>query len=162
MLQFGQISPCTNKNPPLFHRHPSTIIDKHASKGNEIDFFMDPLNIYANDALTALLKQALSQSVITLEDFKRDDTWILNTITESQNHDLIQQLQQINSHVILIEDEDDYDIHRKPKPRMIDPLLYLENGTSVPLSTVLVEINDLINLALKKLHHGTYLKVIPY
>jgi len=123
---------------------------------------MDPLNIYANDALTALLKQALSQSVITLEDFKRDDTWILNTITESQNHDLIQQLQQINSHVILIEDEDDYDIHRKPKPRMIDPLLYLENGTSVPLSTVLVEINDLINLALKKLHRGTYLKVIPY
>lgn len=127
-----------------------------------IDFFMDSLNIYANDALTRLLKQALKKSVITLEDFKRDDAWILDKITASQDQDLLQLLKQINSHVILIEDDSQYDIYRKPKPRMVDPLLCIDGMDPVPISTVSTEIQQLIKVALKKLHRGTYLKVIPY
>ena len=54
-----------------------------------IDFFMHPLNIYANHQLTQVLKEALDEKIITLEDFKQDDEFLLNHIRNSENDSLI-------------------------------------------------------------------------
>lgn len=126
-----------------------------------IDFFMHPLNIYVNYELTELLKIALSKSIITIDDFRYNDSFIIEKITNSQCIELIKKLKSIKSNIILIQDDTDYDIHKKLKPRMVDPHIYLNNKI-IKTSDLSPEINYLITNAIQKLTNGIYLKKIEY
>ena len=76
-----------------------------------VDYFMHPLNVYANHQMARLLKEALDENIIDLEDFKQDDESLLNQMKRSGIHHLIKSLDQINSEVILVEDDANYTIH---------------------------------------------------
>lgn len=123
-----------------------------------IDFFMHPLNIYANYQLTQVLKEAINENIISLEDFKQDDEFLLNQIRNSGNDSLIQALNQINSKVILVEDETNYDIHKTLKPRMVNPILY-EKGEFKKLSDISTNANQLIEKAIERIQKGIYLRI---
>ena len=123
-----------------------------------IDFFMHPLNVYANYQMARLLKEALDENVIDLEDFKQDDESLLNQMKRSGIHHLIKSLDQINSEVILVEDKTNYMIHRKLKPRMVDPIVWI-NGEFKQVSELSTTSTELIKAALQKLQKGIYLRV---
>ena len=123
-----------------------------------IDFFMHPLNIYANHQLTQVLKEALDEKIITLEDFKQDDEFLLNHIRNSENDSLIQALNQIHSEVILVEDKAHYDIHKKLKPRMVNPIVCFE-GDFKKLSDISTSANTLIQMGMGKLQKGVSLRI---
>lgn len=124
-----------------------------------VDYFMHPLNVYVNDALASILKQALEDKVIELDDFLKDDKYILNKIKLSKHQALLKKLRKIHSNVKLIEDETNYTIKRNPKPRMVDPLILGENGESIQLSFVSKTSKQLIEDALEKLEKGVCLRV---
>ncbi len=123
-----------------------------------IDYFMHPLNVYANHQMARLLKEALDENVIDLEDFKQDDESLLNQMKRSGIHHLIKSLDQINSEVILVEDDANYTIHRKLKPRMVDPIVCI-NGEFKQVSELSTTSTELIKAALQKLQKGIYLRI---
>ena len=124
-----------------------------------IDYFMHPLNVYVNHELANLLKQALEEGVLELDDFKQDDQFILNKIKISKRHDLLKHLRKLHPNVKLIEDETNYTIKRKLKPRMVNPLILGSNGEVIQLSEVSQAAKGLIEDALKQLEKGVYLRV---
>lgn len=124
-----------------------------------IDYFMHPLNVYVNHELASVLKQALEEDVLELDDFKQDDRYVLNKIKESKHRDLIKQLRRLHPNVKLIEDETNYTIKRKLKPRMVDPMILGSNGEVIHLSEVSKAAKGLIEDALKQLEKGVYLRV---
>ena len=84
---------------------------------------------------------------------------MLNKIKESKHRDLIKQLRRLHPNVKLIEDETNYTIKRKLKPRMVNPLILGSNGEVTQLSEVSQAAKGLIEDALKQLEKGVYLRV---
>ncbi|CAG9621127.1 HD domain-containing protein [Sutcliffiella rhizosphaerae] len=126
-----------------------------------IDFFMHPLNVYGYVKLTSLLKSALQEKVIVLEDFLDKDEAVLAKIKRSDSSKLQAELQQIHDEVILEENKEEYDIHHKGKLRLIDPSVYLDNRLkrASELSGMVREQGD---KAFQKASTGLFLKVIPF
>lgn len=123
-----------------------------------IDYFMHPLNVYANHQMTRLLKEALDEKIINLDDFNQDDEYLLNQIKRSGHYDLIKALNRINNEISLVEDEANYTIHRKLKPRMVNPLVWL-NDELKPVSELSTTSTELIQVTLQMLQKGIYLRV---
>ncbi len=71
---------------------------------------------------------------------------------------MIKALDQINGEVILVEDKTNYMIHRKLKPRMVDPLVWI-NDEFKQVSELSTTSTELIKAALQKLQKGIYLRV---
>ena len=82
----------------------------------------------------------------------------LNHIRNSENDSLIQALNQIHSEVILVEDKAHYDIHKKLKPRMVNPIVCFE-GDFKKLSDISTSANILIQTGMEKLQKGIYLRI---
>lgn len=124
-----------------------------------IDFFMDPLNIYGYHQLAQALKVALENHIITSDDLLRTDEELLSMLRASSNQPLQSILNTIHDNVKLIEDDEQYDLHRKNKLRLIDPSV-LEEGKLVKSSSLSRKIKMMGEEALKKSITGVYVKVI--
>ena len=124
-----------------------------------IDFFMDPLSIYANDILSKAIKIALSENVIVLDDLLKDDNGVLELLENSDNKQIKLLIRSLNYNVRVEEDSKNYDIHQKNKLRLIDPSIYIENKI-YKSSEISSEIKELSKKALEKSIKGTYIKIL--
>ena len=124
-----------------------------------IDFFMDPLNMYGNDILAMALKTALDKGLINLEDFLLEDEKLIYLMKSSKNQKVQGYLKQLHQNVLVIEDRIDYDMHRKTKVRLIDPLI-LRGNEKVKASILSETIRALGDSAKEKSLQGVYVKVI--
>lgn len=124
-----------------------------------IDFFMDPLSIYANDILSKAIKIALSENVIVLDDLLKDDNGVLELLENSDNKQIKLLISSLNYNVRVEEDSKNYDIHQKNKLRLIDPSIYIENKI-YKSSEISSEIKELSKKALEKSIKGTYIKIL--
>ena len=124
-----------------------------------IDFFMDPLSIYANDILSKAIKIALSENVIVLDDLLKDDNGVLELLENSDNKQIKLLISSLNYNVRVEEDSKNYDIHQKNKLRLIDPSIYIENKI-YKSSEISLEIKELSKKALEKSIKGTYIKIL--
>lgn len=124
-----------------------------------IGYLMNPLNIYACDKLSEILKVALSQNIITKDDLFKTDEEVINIINKSNNTILINALNNLNPSINVIENDEDYDIHRLTKPRVIDPTILL-NSTTETSSNVSKTIAEINNKMISKLKKGVFVKVL--
>lgn len=124
-----------------------------------IDFFMDPLSIYANDILSKAIKIALSENVMVLDDLLKDDNDVLELLENSDNKQIKLLISSLNYNVRVEEDSKNYDIHQKNKLRLIDPSIYIENKI-YKSSEISSEIKELSKKALEKSIKGTYIKIL--
>jgi uncharacterized protein len=108
------------------------------------DFFMDPLNVYGYDKLIKLLQQALGAKVITKNDFLLTDEEVLEKIRQSGEYELNRRYEEIIKPVNLQENEKEYEIHLKGKPRLIDPTVIGNNGIAAAseISSAVKEMNE--------------------
>jgi uncharacterized protein len=123
------------------------------------DFFMNPLNVYGYDKLIKLLQEALRAKVITKDDFLLTDEEVLEKIKQSGEHELIGRYEEIIKPVKLQENEKEYEIHLKGKPRLIDPTVIERNGIAAAseISSAVKEMNE---RAKERALKGSYIKVI--
>lgn len=124
-----------------------------------IGFFMDPLNIYGSDRLTVILQQALEKGIISLSDFFLEDEEVIEILRSTQEQEIIQLIAQLQQPVSVIEDENNYHIHRKTKPRLIDPSILSKNQLirSSKLSNRIKEMNQ---QAYEKAKKGSYVRIL--
>lgn len=124
-----------------------------------IDFFMDPLNVYAYDMLAKTLKRSLEKNILNVNDFLKRDGELLNKIKASNDKELLSLLRKLNSDVEVIEDRENYELHRKNKLRMIDPSI-LKDGDLISASRLSEKVRILGEVAYEKATRGMYVKII--
>ena len=90
--------------------------------------FQDSKNIAANALLSQLLKEALSNEVVTIEDFFLDERYIINKLNSCSSFK-----QSFNSIAIQIENENDRPNNINLKRRFVNPLV-VENKRVAQLS----------------------------
>ncbi|MBB6454131.1 hypothetical protein HNQ94_002582 [Salirhabdus euzebyi] len=93
-----------------------------------IDFFLNPYNVYAYDQLTKILKYAFENKYMCLKDLQKQDEEVLSILKEVKDDTITSLLSKLNQHVRVVEDQSEYDIHLKTKPRIIDPYVLTEKG----------------------------------
>ncbi|WP_077622345.1 HD domain-containing protein [Sediminibacillus massiliensis] len=124
-----------------------------------IDFFMDPLNVYANDTLAGVLRLSLEKGVVKQGDFLGEDEALIRKLASTNDKEINNGLRRLNPNVIVKEDGADYDLHRKSKVRMIDPSVLVGNEL-VRASEVSERITELNKDAHEKFKKGMFVKVI--
>ncbi|RDY28987.1 HD domain-containing protein [Romboutsia weinsteinii] len=124
-----------------------------------IDFFMDPLNVYAYDRLSKALKIALDLKEMDLEDLLRDDDYVLNLLKKSTSKEIIKLIDSLNSNVKVKEDSCNYDIHQVNKLRIIDPSVFID-GIVCKASEQSLLVKTLNKNALDKSKEGVYIKIL--
>ncbi|KEZ52481.1 HD domain-containing protein [Metabacillus indicus] len=124
-----------------------------------IDFFMDPLNIYANDILSRALKAAKSKGFISRDDFLDEDEELMSQLRAVNDSEVKELISKLHDHVRVMENELEYDLHQKNKVRIIDPLTY--DGADIRRASVLSEkVKTMTSEALKKALSGVYVKIL--
>ncbi|WP_191565372.1 HD domain-containing protein [Metabacillus idriensis] len=124
-----------------------------------IDFFMDPLNIYGYDSLAKILKCALNKQIIKLDDLLGTDQEVMEILNSSHDYEIKQLVNQLHPRKIVKEDQNDYDLHRKTKIRLIDPSV-LHNDKLVKASLLSDKVKLMNEKASKKAAEGMFVKVI--
>ncbi|MDZ5710700.1 HD domain-containing protein [Jeotgalibacillus haloalkalitolerans] len=124
-----------------------------------IDFFMDPLNIYANDRLAHLLKLALEKKVLTASDFLLEDAILIDRVRNTNDRELQELLKQLHPQVKVTEDRKHYHLHRKNKLRMLDPSV-LHNSKWFKASSISKKVRMMGDEAYEKAVRGMYVKVL--
>ncbi|MGL4990961.1 MAG: HD domain-containing protein [Sarcina sp.] len=124
-----------------------------------VDYFMDPLNVYAYDALSKALKLAMKRNIITLEDMLGVDDYILEKIFYSKDNEIISLIESISPNIKVVEDKENYDIVQKKKLRIIDPIV-LYNETLCNASKISDEIVRLNKEAYDRTAKGAFIKII--
>ncbi|MEY9972239.1 HD superfamily phosphohydrolase [Lysinibacillus sp. RC46] len=124
-----------------------------------LDFFMDPLNIYAYHKLSQTLKLALDKKIITLADFLKEDEELIVLMKSSNDRQVQSLLKQLHSNVKVSVDQTEFDIHQKNKTRLIDPLLYLENRLR-RASELSEDVRKMNVAAEEKFLQGVFVKIL--
>lgn len=124
-----------------------------------IDYFMNPMHIYANDRLAKGIKLALNLNYIKEEDLLEDDEYILNLLKNCNSEEVRSLINSINKDANIIEDEKRYGIFRKNKLRIIDPSILID-GKLFKASEKIESIKDINKKALKKASKGVYIKIL--
>jgi len=124
-----------------------------------IDFFMEPLNIFATNKLAHVLQLAVARGILSMVDFHKDDEAVWQQIKASNDEELQHLLQQLHEKVEVIEDVENFDIHGRQKVRLIDPSIYHHQQLykASDLSDYVKERNT---LAIKKFEKGVYVRII--
>ncbi|MEY9976374.1 HD domain-containing protein [Lysinibacillus sp. RC79] len=124
-----------------------------------LDFFMDPLNIYAYDKLAQTLKLALEKKIITLADFLMEDNELIELMKSSNDREVQSLLKQLHPHVKVRVSKSEFDIHQKNKTRLIDPLLYFENQL-IRVSELSEDVREMNVAAKEKFQQGVFVKIL--
>ncbi|MEG2195392.1 MAG: HD domain-containing protein [Terrisporobacter sp.] len=124
-----------------------------------IGFFMNPLNVYANDRLVRALKIALELKEISLDDLRKDDTFVYKLLKNSNSKEIQHLLNSINKNVKLVEDREDYDICQRNKLRIIDPSIVIDNKV-FKTSDKSELAKQLTEKALYKNKQGLFIKIV--
>ncbi|MBE6051923.1 MAG: HD domain-containing protein [Clostridium sp.] len=121
-----------------------------------IDYFLEPLSVFANDSIVKIIKEALDENIIDYNSFLLDDYSLLNIIKNSKLKD---KLLNINPSVALVHDEVNFDIHMKNKVRVIDPNVLI-NGEIFKASDLSNNIKEINKNALDKATKGIFLRIV--
>ncbi|MGY4884717.1 MAG: HD domain-containing protein [Nanobdellota archaeon] len=109
--------------------------------------------------LSGVLREALNKKLISLEDLKKPEKDLLDSLYSSKNNFILQNLNLLKNGFHIF--EDDFGIELKKKFRYVDPEV-LFNGHYLPLSKISKEYAQLIeagqkdNLKIKKI------RIIPF
>ena len=124
-----------------------------------IGFFMNPLNIYANNRLAKAISIALEQNEITLEDLLKDDKYVYSLLKKSKSKEVIELIKSLNENINVEENKFRYDIHHKQKLRIVNPTIVLDDEL-FNLSNKSYKAKALIERAVIKSNEGVYVRII--
>lgn len=124
-----------------------------------LDFFTNPLNIYAYNKLAQTLKLSLEKKIITLTDFLKEDHELIERLQSSNDRQVESLLKQLHPNVKVRVDQKEFDIHQKNKTRLIDPALYLHNKI-IRASELSEDVRKMNASAKEKFQQGVFVEIL--
>ncbi|PTM58409.1 hypothetical protein C8J48_0992 [Desmospora activa DSM 45169] len=127
-----------------------------------VHFFLDPKNVYANDRLSTVLRQAMVEGVITEDDWMKTDQKLLQQVKDRGGEALLRDLSEIRPGIRLqiSHPDDNWDIHFKQKVRWVDPLVISKNGDIVRASQLSTKIRNQTQEAIERMKAGVYVRIV--
>jgi hypothetical protein len=96
----------------------------------EMEHWSGTDNVVRRDLLSRVLKHTLAENLIELEDFMRDDEFIMEKVRRSDNADTKKWLNVLSGEIKFARDEENPDVDRKTKCRYVDPC-YVSKGSGL-------------------------------
>jgi len=130
-----------------------------------IDFFLDPLNAYAQLTLAEAIRRSLNIGALCFDDWFLDDEQMIQKMRSGGDAKVRALLDRLHEGVRVEESEQAADFHFRSKPRMVDPLIYRSDksgrspGTAVRASTVSERVREKIEYARRRSLRGVYIRV---
>ncbi len=124
-----------------------------------IDFFMDPLNIYGYDILAKAIRTSLEKGVLSLNDLLSTDDLVIEKLNAAKNEEIQKFMSKLHNKVVVEENKDHYDIHRKNKLRLIDPSVFHDNKL-IKASLLSQKVKNMGEEAYRKSVKGVYVKAL--
>lgn len=131
-----------------------------------IEFFLDPLNAYAQLTLAAAIRRSLEKGVLNFDDWFLDDGRVIEKMRSGGDEEVSALLDRLHEGVRVEETERDADLHFRSKLRMVDPLIYQSNKNGIPPSCAAVRasavserVREKIEYARRRSLRGVFIKV---
>jgi HD superfamily phosphohydrolase len=124
------------------------------------ELFMHPLELYAGAQLAKILKIALENGILQIEDLFLQDHDILTRLQASQQPEIIRYLALLRPGLQVIEDEGHFDVQMCMKPRIIDPLVLTEHGQIARCSQLDPQVKPLLEQMRRRSAKTIYLRAL--
>jgi HD superfamily phosphohydrolase len=123
-----------------------------------VQFFMDPLELYANAHLAAAIKLALERGVIQRSSlFLRDDELLSALNRDVEIRGLIAVLR---AGIRVVEDDRLFDYHVFSKARIVDPWVRVDGGAIKRSSELSDEVQALHTDVLRRTRTGSFVRLV--
>lgn len=143
------------------------IVFQHSEQAKEFAVAYGEANqkLWANPLQSALyyllasaMKVALEEGVITFDDLFTTDQFVYDKMKQSGNAEILKYLYDME-HVVVKEDDKDYDYHIKTKIRVVDPWVIV-GGVKKRLSEVDEEIQERNQQIKSTMSNGYFIKIV--
>jgi uncharacterized protein len=126
-----------------------------------IDFFLDPLNAYAQLTLAEAIRRSLDIGLLRFDDWFLDDGQVIQKMRTGGDEHVSALLDRLREGIRVEEAEQAAGLHFRSKPRMVDPLIYRSDppGAAVRASAVSERVREKIEYARRRSLQGVYIKV---
>ncbi|GER83554.1 hypothetical protein KTAU_21910 [Thermogemmatispora aurantia] len=125
------------------------------------ELFMHPLEMFADYQLARALRLALNEGLLREEDLFTEDADLLARLRQMAHPEIARCLSLLRPGLEVMEVSADqlFDVYARVKPRMVDPLVLLEDGSLVRCSALDGELAALQQAVLHKAQRGSYLRL---
>ncbi|WP_176728803.1 HD domain-containing protein [Thermogemmatispora onikobensis] len=125
------------------------------------DLFMHPLEMFADYQLAQALRLALDEGLLRETDLFLEDAGLLARLRQSAHPAITRCLSLLRPGLEVVEVSPDqpFEIYARVKPRMVDPLVLLEDGRLVRCSALDGDLAALQQAVLHKAKRGSYLRL---
>lgn len=114
------------------------------------EIFMNPIEIYANNHLAAIIKDGIEKHIISVEDMIfEDDEFIITRLMKSKDEFILSMMETLSKNIHVEVDNEEYEYRGMPKARMVDPLILNGQNHFIRCSEVKPEVAELL-LEIKK------------
>lgn len=125
------------------------------------DVFMNPLEMFADEQLALAIRVALAEGILHEDDLFRQDEAVLQLLRAARHPEITRYLSNIHPGVKVVEDTEHFDIRAFTKPRIVDPLILMDDGSVVRCSALESNVKRMHNEVVKRATQGVYIRQIP-
>lgn len=122
-----------------------------------VEYFMHPLNLFAYARLAEAIRICLNNGELSKDDLLKEDNQVLEVLNKSKNNSVKNISMTLNSKLTVIEDKEDYQMHKTTKLRFVDPTVIVD-GRCIESSKLSSLIKDINMKLTEKVDSGVYLK----
>nr|BBH91828.1 hypothetical protein KTA_00270 [Thermogemmatispora argillosa] len=125
------------------------------------ELFMHPVEMFADYQLARALRLALDGGLLREEELFLEDAELLARLRRAAHPEIERclSLLQPGLEVREVAADQPFDVYARVKPRMVDPLVLLEDGSLVRCSALDAELAALQRTVLHKARRGSYLRL---
>ncbi len=133
----------------------------HLYTGLVRDVFMNPLEMFTDEQLARAIRIALAQGILQENDLFRQDEEVLQLLQVANQPEITRYLANIHPGVNVVEDTEHYDIRAFTKPRIVDPLVLMDDGSVVRCSALEPDVKRMHNEVVQRATQGVCIRHIP-
>jgi hypothetical protein len=144
----------------VFHSAPLAKLFAETYRDANEKLWANPLQSALYYLLATAMKLALEESVISFDDLFTTDQMVYDKMRKSGNAQIVKLLSDME-HVVIREDDQDYDYQIKPKLRVVDPYVLGADGhTKTRISQLDAEVAAGNAAFMERLSRGYFVKVL--
>ncbi|MHB8596378.1 MAG: HD domain-containing protein [Ktedonobacteraceae bacterium] len=133
----------------------------HLYTGLVRDVFMNPLEMFTDEQLARAIRVALAQGILQEIDLFRQDEEVLQLLQAANHPEITRYLANIHPGVNVVEDAEHFDIRAFTKPRMVDPLVLIDDSSVVRCSALEPDVKRMHNEVVQRATQGVCIRQIP-
>ena len=122
------------------------------------DVFMNPLEMFADEQLALAIRIALAQGILQEDDLFRQDEAVLQLLRAAKRPEITGHLSNIHPGVTIVEDREHFEIRAFTKPRIVDPLVLMDDGSVVRCSELVPDVKRLHDEVIQRATQGVCIR----